>query len=220
MIDLNSFGDLRNSCRCEQLFGGCAPAQDADFDRQSAHCRTEDQLGVRLLERSTRNLRLTDVGSEVLEQARRSVEISEAIDNVVSNRLSNISACCGFLHRRASLTCFSHWSVHSMRPIQTFASRFFVTDRYVDHIAEGSTWCSGSAPEPNGFLPCREEHHDLSASAAGEPAYLEKSKPPEKRRTCSPPPSRLCVLQGREQLVVYHVNGKDKETLSFVPTFR
>jgi len=27
----------------------------------------EDQLGVRLLERSTRNLRLTDVGSEVLE---------------------------------------------------------------------------------------------------------------------------------------------------------
>src|SRR5712672_4448423 len=51
----------------------------------------EDQLGVRLLERSTRNLRLTDVGSEVLEQARRSVEISEAIDNVVSNRLSNIS---------------------------------------------------------------------------------------------------------------------------------
>src|SRR4030081_2850193 len=51
----------------------------------------EDQLGVRLLERSTRNLRLTDVGSEVLEQARRSVEVSEAIENVVSNRLSNIS---------------------------------------------------------------------------------------------------------------------------------
>src|SRR5260370_4305748 len=44
----------------------------------------EDQLGVRLLERSTRNLRLTDVGSEVLEHARRSVEVSEAIDHVVS----------------------------------------------------------------------------------------------------------------------------------------
>src|SRR5712664_2109292 len=51
----------------------------------------EDQLGVRLLERSTRSLRLTDVGSEVLEQARRSVEVGEAIDNIVSNRLSNIS---------------------------------------------------------------------------------------------------------------------------------
>src|ERR1700737_310347 len=51
----------------------------------------EAQLGVRLLERSTRNLRLIDVGSEVLDQARRSVEVSEAINNVVSNRLSNIS---------------------------------------------------------------------------------------------------------------------------------
>jgi DNA-binding transcriptional LysR family regulator len=51
----------------------------------------EDQLGVRLIERSTRNFRLTDVGSEVLEQARRSVEVGEAVENIVSNRLSDIS---------------------------------------------------------------------------------------------------------------------------------
>src|SRR5579871_2227682 len=51
----------------------------------------EDQLGVRLIERSTRNLRLTDVGSEVLEQARRSLELNESVRNIVSNRLSNVS---------------------------------------------------------------------------------------------------------------------------------
>jgi len=34
----------------------------------------EDNLGVRLIERSTRRLRLTDVGSEVLEHARRGAE--------------------------------------------------------------------------------------------------------------------------------------------------
>ena len=34
----------------------------------------EDQLGVRLLERSTRNLRLTELGAEVLEHNHASLE--------------------------------------------------------------------------------------------------------------------------------------------------
>ena len=46
----------------------------------------EDQLGVGLLERSTRNLRLTDIGAEVFEQAQRSAEISEAVGNIFSNQ--------------------------------------------------------------------------------------------------------------------------------------
>src|SRR5580698_6976090 len=51
----------------------------------------EDQLGVRLLERSTRNLRLTELGAEVLEHAVRSAELNEAVESVVSNRLSDVS---------------------------------------------------------------------------------------------------------------------------------
>ena len=51
----------------------------------------EDQLGVRLLERSTRNLRLTEVGAEVLQHARHSAELCEAVDNIVSNSAAEVS---------------------------------------------------------------------------------------------------------------------------------
>jgi DNA-binding transcriptional LysR family regulator len=51
----------------------------------------EDQLGVRLLERSTRSLRLTELGAEVLEHAVRSAELSESVESIVSNRLSDVS---------------------------------------------------------------------------------------------------------------------------------
>jgi DNA-binding transcriptional LysR family regulator len=43
------------------------------------------------LERSTRSLRLTDVGAEVLEPARHTVELSEAVDNIASNHVPNIA---------------------------------------------------------------------------------------------------------------------------------
>src|SRR5260370_1648543 len=98
----------------------------------------EDQLGVRLRGRSTRSLRLTDVGSEVLEHARRSVEVSEAIDNVVSNRLSNIS---GLLRLSAPPTISDtllqplHGAFHASYPYVRVG--IFCIDRYVDHIPDG-----------------------------------------------------------------------------------
>jgi DNA-binding MarR family transcriptional regulator len=61
----------------------------------------EDELGVRLLDRSTRNLRLTELGAEVLEQAIHSAELSEAVDYIVSNRLSKV---CGTLRLSAPPT--------------------------------------------------------------------------------------------------------------------
>jgi DNA-binding transcriptional LysR family regulator len=51
----------------------------------------DDQLGLRLLQGSTRNLRVTDIGAEVFERAQRSAEIGQAISNIVSNRSATVS---------------------------------------------------------------------------------------------------------------------------------
>src|SRR6266851_9503775 len=97
----------------------------------------EDQLGVRLLERSTRSLRLTDVGSEVLEHAQRSAELSDAVDSIVSNVVSNVS---GTLRLSAPPSILDSLVVPLVGAFQDSYSNvrvsIFVTERYVDHIAE------------------------------------------------------------------------------------
>jgi DNA-binding transcriptional LysR family regulator len=51
----------------------------------------EAQLGVRLLERSTRSLKLTSIGTEILEEARAAVDIRESILGLISSQLSSVS---------------------------------------------------------------------------------------------------------------------------------
>jgi DNA-binding transcriptional LysR family regulator len=180
----------------------------------------EDQLGVRLLERSTRNLRLTDVGSEILEQARRSVEVSEAIDNVVSNRLSNIS---GLLRLSAPPSISDTMlqplvgAFHASYP--DVRVEIFVTDRYVDHIAEGIdlVFRIGAGAERDSALVAKKimtYRHRLLTS----PAYLERSKPPEKPQDLlSHRLLAFAYFKAENTWTFHHVNGKDKETLSFLP---
>ena len=95
----------------------------------------EDQLGVGLLERSTRNLRLTDVGAEVFEQAQTSAEISEAV--------GNMSIIYG-LGRLAAVSATQHSDPLLVPLVTAFPTSYpdvrvhiLVTDRLVDHIAEG-----------------------------------------------------------------------------------
>lgn len=98
----------------------------------------EDGLGVRLLERSTRRLRLTDIGSEILELGQRGAEIGDAVAGVVSDRSTDIS---GLLRLSAPPSVAD--SV--IAPLVTAFQRkhpdvrvsVLVTDRFVDHIAEG-----------------------------------------------------------------------------------
>jgi DNA-binding transcriptional LysR family regulator len=179
----------------------------------------EEQLGVRLLERSTRSLRLTEVGSEVFEHAQHSAELSEAVDNIASNHLSNVS---GVLRLSAPpsisdsllapLVCafqasYPHVRVH-----------VFITDRIVDQIMEGVdvAFKVGEQLKDSSLVARRilTYRHRLVAS----PRYLEKCKPPQKPQDLLE--HRLLAFSFWTPTNTWnfaHANGKRKETLTFQP---
>ncbi len=178
----------------------------------------EEQLGVRLLDRSTRSLRLTDVGCEVLEHAQRSAELGDAVDGIVSNHLLSVS---GTLRLSAPPSISDSLLVPLVGAFQAsypgVRIHIFVTERIVDHIAEGIDLVFRLGPLKDSTLVARKiltYRHQLLAS----PAYLEKLKPPETPQD----------LLGHRLLAFSHsrtehswsfarANGTGRETLTFQP---
>jgi DNA-binding transcriptional LysR family regulator len=138
----------------------------------------ERDLGVRLLERSTRSLRLTDFGSEVLEHAQHGAKLSEAVDNIASHHVSVVS---GVLRIAAPPSL----SDSLLAPIVgAFQARYpdvrvqiFITERIVDPIAEGVDLVFRVGDLKDSSLVIRRiltYRHQLVAS----PDYLKRCKPP------------------------------------------
>jgi DNA-binding transcriptional LysR family regulator len=178
----------------------------------------EDQLGIRLLERSTRNLRLTELGAEILEHAIRSAEISEAVESIVSNRLTTVS---GTLR----LSAMPSISETLLTPLVTAFQvsypsvrvQILVTDRIVDHISEGIDMAFRLGALKDSSLVARKiltYRHQLVAS----PDYLKNCKPPEKPQDLLE--HRLLTFSHQRpesSWAFIHKNGRDKETLTFQP---
>jgi len=178
----------------------------------------EDQLGVRLLERSTRSLRLTELGAEVLEHAVRSAELSESVESIVSNRLSDVSGTL-WLSAPPSIcdTLLTPLVTAFQASYPNVRIQILVTDRFVDHIFEGVDLVfrrgalRDSALVASRILTFR---HQLVAS----PTYI---------KGCKPPKNPLDLLDHRllsfshwkpdSSWTFVHRNGKDKETLTFQP---
>jgi DNA-binding transcriptional LysR family regulator len=178
----------------------------------------EKQLGVRLLERSTRSLRLTDVGSEVLEHAQHSAELSEAVGGIVSNHLSNVS---GSLRLSAPPSISDSLLAPLVGAFQAsypnVRVQIFITERIVDQIAEGVDLSFRVGELEDSALVARKiltYRHQLVAS----PAYLEKCKPPRSPRDLLG--HRLLAFSFWKPENTWHfthANGKDRETLTFQP---
>ncbi len=178
----------------------------------------EDQLGVRLIERSTRSLRLTDVGSEVLEHAQRTAELSEAVGNIVSNVVSNVS---GVLRLSAPPSISDSLVVPLVGAFQAthpdVRVSIFVTERFVDHIAEGIDLAFRFGGLKDSTLIARRiltYRHQLVAS----PAYLKKGKPPKKpQELLSHQLLSFSHWKPENSWSFAHANGTDRETLTFDP---
>jgi DNA-binding transcriptional LysR family regulator len=178
----------------------------------------EEQLGVRLLERSTRRLRLTDVGSEVFEHAQHSAELSEAVENIASNHLSNVS---GLLRLSSppsisdSLLAPLVGAFHAAYP--NVRVQILVTERMVDLIAEGIDLAFRVGALKDSSLVARKVftyRHQLLAS----PAYLAKYRPPETPQDLLA--HRLLSfwpLKPANTWRFVHADGKDEQTLTFQP---
>jgi DNA-binding transcriptional LysR family regulator len=178
----------------------------------------EAQLGVRLLERSTRSLRLTDVGSEVLEHAQRSADLGDAVDNIVSNVVSDVS---GVLRLSAPPSISDSLVVPLVNGFQgsypNVRVSIFFTERYVDHIAEGIDLVFRFGALKDSSLIARRiltYRHQLVAS----PAYLKTHKPPRTPHDLLG--HRLLSFshwKPENSWSFTHANGKDRETMTFDP---
>jgi DNA-binding transcriptional LysR family regulator len=178
----------------------------------------EAELGVRLLERSTRSLRLTEVGAEVLEYADRSLEICEAVDSIVSNHKATVS---GLLRLSAPpnvseslltpLLCAFRASYPNVR-VQAL-----ITERHVDHIADGVDLAFRVGVLKDASLVARRlltYRHRLVAS----PEYLKRVDPPKRPSDLlSHPMITFSYWKPETSFTFMHANGKEKETVTFVP---
>jgi DNA-binding transcriptional LysR family regulator len=174
MTDLNSL--LVFACVVESnSFSGAARVLKMPTSTVSRRVADlEGQLGLRLIERSTRRLRLTDAGSEVFEHARRTVEVSDAVNNVAANLLSHVSGTL----RLASPPSISDTLLAPI--VGAFQESYpdvrvqiFITDRIVDHVSEGVDLTFRVGDLEDSSLVARrilKFRHQLVAS----PSYLKK----------------------------------------------
>jgi DNA-binding transcriptional LysR family regulator len=178
----------------------------------------EDQLGVKLLERSTRKLRLTDVGIEVLEHAQRSAEISEAVNSIVSNHQATVS---GLLRLSAppniSDSFLSPLLAAYRASYPQVRVQALITERHVDHIADGVDLAIRLGPLKDTSLiarPILRYRHRLVAS----PSYLKKADPPrEPRDLLRHPVITFSYWKPQTTFTFEHVTTKTRQTVVVVP---
>jgi DNA-binding transcriptional LysR family regulator len=178
----------------------------------------EDALGARLIERSTRHLRLTDIGIEVLQHARQSVELSEAIEGLRLDKKSDLSGV-------VRLSTPPNISDTLIAPVVTAFQtahpgvrvQILVAARPVEHLADGADVAFRVGPLNDSSLVVHKiltYRHQLVAS----PRYLNEQRAPTSPHELSD--HRLIAfspLKSEVHWTFRHAESGQEETVSFRP---
>jgi len=139
----------------------------------------ERRLGVRLLERSTRRMRATDVGHEYYEHCRR---ILEDVDEIESSLGASVSSIAGRI-RIACPMAFGRLYVApivfgfmAMHPEVTVD--LLMNDQYVDLIEEGVDLSIRIANLDAGSLLHARQLGETQRTIAASPSYLRRHGTP------------------------------------------
>ncbi len=138
----------------------------------------EKALGVRLLERSTRRLRMTEIGQDYYERCRRGLEDFESANLMVSDQQAEVSG-------RLRLSVPPSISDVVIIPlIEAFQALYpnaivncLVTDRHVNHIEDGIDISLRVGDLKDSSLVARRLLRYRSVLVAS-PAYLERAGAP------------------------------------------
>jgi DNA-binding transcriptional LysR family regulator len=138
----------------------------------------EKTLGVRLLERSTRKLRLTEIGQDYYERCRRGLEEFDAANLLITDQQKEVSG------RLRISTPPSLSDIIIIPMVEAFQNEYpkvivqcLVTDRHVDHFSDGVDLSLRVGEFGDSSLVARRLLRYRSVLVAA-PEYLEKAGTP------------------------------------------
>ncbi len=178
--------------------------------------RLESALGLTLLERSTRRLRLTAGGQEVLRHARAMLEAARAACDGAASHASSVEGRVRLAAPKAALRQLIHPRLPPLlEAYPQLSLELHVSDQVVDLIADGVDIALRLGDPPPGYVarPFIEVRTLLYAS----PAYLAQAGTPQQpsdlaRHSCLhlaelPGDDEWCMVRGNERQVV-NVRGR------------
>lgn len=174
-------GSIELFCLTAQHQGFTAAAKAAGLTAAAVSrsvARLEERLGVRLLMRTTRQVRLTEVGQRYYDQCRQALgQLSEA-EREVSGQQAKPSG----LVRMSLPTSYGHYRVLPLLP--AFARRHpdieievQLSNRNVDFIDEGFDLAVRGRVQPDSGLVARKLE-DAPLLIAAAPSYLKRHRAP------------------------------------------